>query len=131
MVANNYPYALARLADTHHLNVVLVGSGHQLSAVRWRGMFDCLVTSHTGEVQRVGVVQRFDGSLESDASLELQHGRIEALDIYDHQQRFTPARLRPAIPEGETAEKRRCMAKVSGCYRLGNDAWRRRSAAHG
>ena len=71
MVATNDLHTLARLADTHRWNVVLVGDGHQLSAVGRGGMFDCLVTSHPGDVQRLGVVQRFTEPWERDASLAL------------------------------------------------------------
>jgi len=92
MVATNDLHTLAQLADRHDWNVVLVGDGHQLSAVGRGGMFDMLVTTHPGDVQRLGVVQRFTEPWERDASLDLRRGRIEALDTYQQHHRFTPAK---------------------------------------
>lgn len=104
MVATNNLHSLAKLVEQKDWDVVLVGDGHQLSAVGRGGMFDHLVTSHPGDVQRLGTIQRFEQSWEREASLDLRKGKAEILDTYDQHGRIRGAvSVDDAIGQAATA----------------------------
>jgi conjugative relaxase-like TrwC/TraI family protein len=91
MVSTDNLHTLARLAEQNWWQVVLVGDGHQLSAVGRGGMFDHLVTTHPGDIQRLGTIQRFSEPWEREASLDLRRGRTDVLETYDSYGRFKTA----------------------------------------
>lgn len=65
--------------------VLLVGDWAQLRSVEAGGAFDMLAEARDDAVELVGI-HRFTRAWEKGASLDLRHGRREAIDAYlDHQ----------------------------------------------
>jgi conjugative relaxase-like TrwC/TraI family protein len=81
-------HRLTQLASGERWRLVLVGDHRQLQAVGRGGLFaEICTTSRTVELERI---HRFAHQWEANASLQLRHGDLRALDLYETHGRVIP-----------------------------------------
>ncbi|MGZ6583117.1 MAG: MobF family relaxase [Solirubrobacteraceae bacterium] len=94
--------------------VLLVGDGHQLSAVDAGGAFELLVTSRD-DAPRLNQIHRFRHDWESDATVRLRRGDADVIATYERHDRIKEGHTEPMLDaayDGWRADTRRGAASI-------------------
>lgn len=80
---------LTTAATSAGAKVLLVGDHRQLSSVEAGGAFSMLVNERGDSAPNLSEVRRFTDDWEKAASLDVRHGRTEAIDVYETHGRIS------------------------------------------
>ncbi len=103
---------ITALAEEARAKVLLVGDWAQLQSVTAGGAFSLLVHDRD-DAPELGDVHRFMNEWEKTASLDLRHGRAEAIDIYAAHDRIAGGDTETMIDTAYTAWRADTLAGIA------------------